>query len=42
MLFLNFLARYSDAELNEKRKRILQMKQFLQDNKVLAVLLVYF
>ncbi|CAH3174026.1 unnamed protein product [Porites evermanni] len=27
-------ARYSDAELNEKRKRILQMKQFLQDNKV--------
>lgn len=29
-----YLVKYSDAEVEEKRQRVLQMKQFLQDNKV--------
>ena len=29
-----YLVKYSDAQVEEKRQKVLQMKQFLQDNKV--------
>ena len=33
-LCLLSIAKFTDAELKEKRQRALEMKQFLQDNKV--------
>ena len=30
-----FLVKFSDDELQERRQRALEMKQFLQDNKVI-------